>query len=73
VHQSPRTFGQPASLWTLTRLAVVCHAQGLRDTTLSGPTMREAIVRLGVSWPRAKHGMVRPDPAYERKNNAGPA
>jgi hypothetical protein len=29
--------------------------------------MLDAIVRLGVSWPRAKHWMVSPDPAYERK------
>src|SRR5712691_11397238 len=29
LHQSPRTFGKPASVWTLTRLAEVCHEQGL--------------------------------------------
>jgi Winged helix-turn helix len=73
LHQSPRTFGQPASLWTLKRLAVVCHEQGLSDTALSGPTMLDAIVRLGVSWQRAKHWIVSPDPAYERKKNAGTA
>jgi len=68
--QSPRTFGQPASVWTLKRLAAVGHEQGLSDTTLSCPTMLDAIVRLGVSWQRAKHWMVSPDPAYERKKNA---
>jgi hypothetical protein len=73
LHQSPRTFGQPASVWTLKRLAEGCHAQGLSDTTLSCPTMLDAIVRLGVSWPRAKHWMVSPDPAYERKKTAGTA
>jgi transposase len=73
LHQSPRTFGQPASLWTLKRLAAVCYEQGLSETTLSCPTMLDAIVRLGVSWPRAKHGMVSPDPAYERKKNVGTA
>jgi len=67
LHQSPRNFGQPASVWTLKRLAEVCHAQGLSDTTLSCPTMLDAIVRLGVSWQRAKHWIVSPDPAYERK------
>jgi Winged helix-turn helix len=72
-HQSPRTFGQPASMWTLKRLAVVCHEQGLSDTTLSCPTMLDAIVRLGVSWQRAKHWIVSPDPAYDRKKNAGTA
>jgi Homeodomain-like domain len=72
-HQRPRTFGQPARVWPLTRLATVCDEQGLRATTLSCPTMVEAIVRLGGSWPRAKHGLVRPDPADERKKNVGPA
>jgi transposase len=73
VHQSPRTFGQPASMWTLKRLAAVCYEQGLSDTTLSAPTMLDAIVRLGVSWPRAQHWIVSPDPADERKKNAGTA
>lgn len=73
LHQSPRTFGQPARMWTLKRLAAVCHEQGLSDTTLSCPTMLDAIVRLGVSWQRAKHWIVSPDPAYERKKNAGTA
>ena len=48
--QSPRTFDQPASVGTLKRLAAVCREQGLSDTTLSGPTMLDAVVRLGVSW-----------------------
>ena len=72
LHQSPRTFGQPASGWTLKRLAEVCHEQGLSETTLSCPTILDAIVRLGVSWQRAKHWMVSPDPAYERKKTPGP-
>ena len=67
LHQSPRTFGQPASVWTLRRLAEVCHEQGLSETTLSCPTLLDAIVRLGVSWQRAKHWIVSPDPAYARK------
>jgi transposase len=72
LHQSPRTFGQPASVWTLKRLAAVCHEQGLSDTPLSGPTMLDAIVRLGGKWPRAKHWIVSPDPAYERKKTPRP-
>jgi transposase len=72
LHHSPRTFGQPASVWTLKRLAEVCHEQGLSDTTLSCPTILDAIVRLGVSWQRAKHWIVSPDPAYERKKTPGP-
>jgi Winged helix-turn helix len=72
LHQSPRTFGQPASVWTLKRLAAVCHEQGLSDTTLSGPTMLDAIARLGVRWQRAKHWIVSPDPAYTRKKTPRP-
>ena len=33
LHQSPRTFGQLTSVWTLKRLAAVCHEQGVSDTT----------------------------------------
>ena len=71
--QRPRPFGQPASRWTLTRLAAVCYEQGLSDTTLSCPTMLEAIVRLGGRWQRAQHWMVSPDPADERQKHAGTA
>jgi hypothetical protein len=71
LHQSPRTFGQPARVWTLKRLAKVCHEQGLSETPRSAPTMLDAIVRLGGNWQRAKHWMVSPDPAYERKKTAG--
>jgi len=71
LHQSPRTFGQSVSVWSLRRLAEVCHEQGLSETTLSCPTMLDAIVRLGVSWQRAKHWIVSPDPAYARKKTPG--
>jgi hypothetical protein len=73
LHHSPRSFGQPARVWTRKRRAAVCDEQGLSDTTRSCPTMVDAIVRLGVSWPRATHGIVRPDPADERKTNVGTA
>ena len=72
LHQSPRIFGQLASVWTLKRRAEVCHEQGLSDTTLAGPTMLEAIVRVGVKWPRATHWIVSPDPAYERTKTPRP-
>lgn len=71
LHQSPRNFGKPASVWTLKLLAEVCYEQGLSGTTLSAPTILDAIGRLGVSWKRAKHWIVSPDPAYARKKNAG--
>ena len=69
--QSPRPGGQPASVWTLKRLAEVCHEQGLRATLLSAPTLLDAIGRLGGSWQRAKPWMARPAPASARKKTPG--
>lgn len=69
LHQSPRNFGKPSSVWTLKLLAEVCQEQGLSDTVLSVPTLLDAVVRLGASWKRAKHWIVSPDPAYELKKS----
>ena len=60
-------------MWPLKRLAAVCDEPGLSETTLACPTMLDAIVRLGVSWPPAKHWIVSPDPADERTKHAGTA
>ncbi len=73
LHQSPRNFGKPSSVWTLKLLAEVCHEQGLSDTRLSPPTILDAIVRLDVNWKRAKRWVVSPDPQYELKKTARPA
>lgn len=70
LHQSPRTFGKAQSQWTLKLLAAVCHEQGLSERPLSEPTMLDAIRRLKVSWKRAKHWLVSPDPDYAAKKNA---
>ena len=67
MHQSPRAFGQARSTWTLALLARVAHAQGLSATVLSPETIRQALVRLGVNWRRAKHWLTSPDPGYARK------
>ena len=67
LHQSPRCFGQPTSLWTLGLAARVCFAQGWTSRVLSGEAIRLALKRLGVSWRRAKHWLTSPDPAYARK------
>jgi hypothetical protein len=72
LHQSPRNFGKPSSVWTLKLLAEVCHEQGLSDTRLSPPTILDAIVRLEVNWKRAKHWIVSPDPQYALKKTARP-
>jgi transposase len=67
LHQRPRAFGQPTSLWTLDRVAEVCHAKGWTPRVVSGETIRQALKRLGIGWRRAKHWITSPDPAYARK------
>jgi len=67
LHQSPRTFGQPTSLWTPELAAEVSFAQGLTPRRVSGEAIRLALRRLGVGWRRAKQWITSPDPAYARK------
>jgi transposase len=67
LHQSPRTFGQPTSVWTMELAAEVSFAEGLTAEQVSGETIRQAILRLGVRWKRAKQWITSPDPAYARK------
>ena len=67
LHQSPRAFGHARSTWTLALLARVAHAQGLSPAVLSPATIRQALLRLAVSWRRAKRWLTSPDPAYARK------
>jgi transposase len=70
LHQSPRAFGQAKSTWTLAALAQVAHAQGLSASVLSAETIRQALLRLGVGWKRAKRWLTSPDPDYARKKVA---
>ena len=67
LHQSPRAFGHARSTWTLALLAQVAHEQGLSPAVLSPETIRQALLRLAVSWRRAKRRLTSPDPAYARK------
>jgi transposase len=67
LHQSPRTFGEPTSLWTLALAAKISFDQGLTPQPVSGETIRATLLRLGVQWKRAKHWITSPDPAYARK------
>jgi transposase len=70
LHQSPRTFGKPTSLWTLPLAAHVCYEKGWTARRLSGEAIRLVLRRLGVGWKRAKHWLVSPDPEYARKKNS---
>src|SRR6266511_378726 len=67
LHQSPRTFNQPTSLWTLPLADQVSFEQGLIPRQVSMETIRQALKRLGKSWKRAKHWISSPDPDYLRK------
>lgn len=67
LHQSPRNFGKPTSVWTLELAAEVSFEQGLTASRVSDETIRATLVRQKVSWQRAKHWIVSPDPEYARK------
>jgi transposase len=67
LHQSPRTFGKPTSLWTLELAADVSFERGLTAARISGETIRATLERLGIRWQRAKRWITSPDPEYARK------
>ena len=73
LHQSPRTFGKPTSIWTLELAAEVSVAVGISSRRVSGQTIHNALSQLGVRWKRAKHWITSPDPDYVRKKNVGTA
>jgi len=55
LHQSPRNFGKPTSLWTLVLAAEVSFVEGLTSEQGSAETVRATLARLGIGWRRAKH------------------
>ena len=67
LHRSPRDFGKPTSIWTLALTAEVSAAEGIVPTCVSGETIRQTLLRLGINWERAKHWITSPDPGYARK------
>ncbi len=71
LHQSPRTFGKPTSVWTLALVVEVSFEQGLTPRPVSRETIRATLQRLGVRWRRAKRWITSPDPQYTQKNADG--
>ena len=67
LHQSPRLFHKPTSVWTLELAAEVAYEQGWTATRVSGVTIRNTLARRGVRWRRAKEWITSPDPEYARK------
>ena len=70
LHQSPRTFGKPSSVWTCELAAEVSFEQELIRERVSGETIRATLKRMGVKWARAKHWITSPDLEYSRKKSA---
>ena len=73
LHQSPRLFHKPTSVWTLELAAEVSFAEGLTPTCVSGETIRATLERLGIRWQRAKQWITSPDPEYARKKGRATA
>ena len=72
LHQSPRTFGKPTSVWTLELVAEVSFAEGITAEQVSDETIRQAMRRLGVRWKRAKKWITSPDPSTHEKKCTRP-
>ena len=66
LHQSPRTFGKPTSVWTLALAAEVCLEEGVTERLVSIERIQVTLKRLGVGWQRAKDWITSPDPQYEQ-------
>jgi len=49
LHQSPRNFGQPISLWTLGLAAKVSYIEGVTPEQVSAETMRATLERMGLA------------------------
>jgi hypothetical protein len=72
LHQSPRTFDKPTSLWTLVLAAQVSFEQAVTQERVMGkPSGLPWPLR--VRWQRAKEWITSPDPVYARKKGVGPA
>ena len=69
LHESPRAFGKPTSLWTLALRAKVGGEQGLTPGVVSIESIRRVRQRLRVSWKRATPWITRPDPRYAAKKS----
>jgi transposase len=69
LHRSPREFGKPTSVWTLSLLAEVATEEGITSERVSHETIRTTLRRLDIRWQRAKDWLTSPDPAYAQKNS----
>jgi transposase len=70
LHQCPRAFGKPTSLWTLELAAEVCCEQGLTARRVSGETIRATLLRLGCAGGAPSSGS--PAPIRHMREKKGP-
>lgn len=64
VRLSPRSLGQPTSLWTRPLLAQQLHREGYTERVMSDSSISNALNRADISWQRAKQWLRSPDPNY---------
>ena len=67
LHRPPRDFGYETSLWTLDLVAIQVLKLGWTPHVVTGETIRQTLLRLGIQWKRAKHWITSPDPLYFKK------
>jgi transposase len=67
LHQSPRNFGKPRSLWTLRLIAEVCFERKFTARRLSVQSIRVILARMEINWKRARDFMTSPDSEYAAK------
>ena len=70
IRQSPRKHDYKSSLWTLEMLAEVSHQKGWTSYQVHPDTVGQTLLKMGVSWRRAKHWISSPDKNYSGKKNA---
>ena len=73
LHRSPRDFGKPTSLWTLGLVAQVAFAEGITSRPMSGESVRQALVRMGIGWKQNRRWMPAPTRRTCEKRGARPA
>lgn len=69
LHKPLHVYGKNTSIWTVALAADVCFEHRLTESVVSIETIRQALLRLGVEWRRAKHWITNADPDYLKKKN----
>lgn len=69
LHRSPREFGFANSNWSLPRLAAAAYQQGLTTQLVSRESVRQALLKLGLKWRKARKHITSPDAHYHQKKS----